>query len=109
MVKRRHAIDNLTWQFVAGRLRAGEDEQECIIREIKEETNIRAKVIEKLGVAKGGTSPNVRHYFACEYLDGELRNMDANENLDVAWVEVSQIGKYVTTSINKQVSTYLGI
>lgn len=109
MVRRRHFIDGLTWQFVAGRLRSGENEYECVIREIKEETNINAKITEKLGIERGGSAPNIRIYIACEYLGGELKNCDVDENTEVSWVAIKDVRRFVTSSISKPVRKYLDI
>ncbi len=109
MVKRRDNVDNLTWQFVAGRLKYRENEETCVIREISEETNIKAKIIKKLGINEGGDINVIRHYYACEYLDGTPRNGDQFENEEVAWVSINKVRKFVTTPISKEVSDYLEI
>jgi len=109
MVRRREGIDGLTWQFVGGRLRSGENEEECIVREIKEETSIMAKVTRRLGIEKGGVGPNIRIYIACEYLGGEIKNCDDYENSDVSWVNIQDVRRYATTPISKPVRNFLGI
>ncbi len=109
MVRRRDNPDNLTWQFVAGRLKYGENEETCIIREISEETNIRAKIIKKLGINDEGGINIIRHYYACEYLDGTPTNGDPSENEEVAWVPINKVKDFVETTIYKEVSDYLKI
>ncbi len=109
MVKRKENPDNLTWQFVGGRLKYGESEIACIEREIKEETDVTARAKEKLGLEEGGAIPVVRHYYACDYLHGTAINLDLNENEDVAWVDIKNIEQYVTTTISSYVKDYLNI
>ncbi|MBI4895273.1 MAG: NUDIX domain-containing protein [Candidatus Aenigmarchaeota archaeon] len=38
-----------TWTSLGGRLEEGESEEQCLLREIKEEVNCDAKIIRKLG------------------------------------------------------------
>lgn len=110
MVRRRYPINNLTWQFVAGRLKVGEEEEEeCIIREIKEETNINVKVIEKLGELEDSDSPYLRVYFSCKYLSGKIKNGDGGENTEVAWVKINKVKKHVTSKLSKIATDYLNI
>jgi 8-oxo-dGTP pyrophosphatase MutT (NUDIX family) len=46
----RHAAGLWLWEIPAGKLDPGESPSECIEREIEEETGLRARSIEKLGV-----------------------------------------------------------
>lgn len=101
MVRRRHPVDNLTWQFVAGRMKVEQEtEDECIVREIYEETDIHAKVIRRLGESSDSESPYRRIYYALDYISGELDNGDDTENLDIRWMKINTIEQAVTSSIN---------
>lgn len=110
MVRRRNPIDKLTWQFVAGRLKVNQElEEECIIREVAEETGVRVKVLHKIGEKVDGDVPYKRIYYALEYLDGEASNNDEIENSDVSWVSISSVDRFVTTKIDERVRLFLGI
>jgi ADP-ribose pyrophosphatase YjhB (NUDIX family) len=110
MVRRRQMIDRLTWQFVAGRLRVYQEEPaECIVREIREETGITVRAGILLGTTSDEHAPYERIYFSCEYLYGEVTNTDTLENTDVAWVEISDVERYVTTPISQIAKQYLGL
>ena len=110
MVRRRNPIDNLTWQFVAGRLKVGqESEEDCIEREVMEETNITAKVNKKIGERMDGSVPYKRIYYALNYLDGKERNVDKVENSDVKWVQKHKVDSFVTSKIDIKVREYIGI
>lgn len=110
MVRRRHMIDRLTWQFVAGRQKVHQEEaSECVVREIREETGITVKALRELGSVEDNNAPYRRIYWACEYLAGEPTNNDQQENSDVAWVEIPKIESYVTTPLTDIVRKYLGI
>jgi 8-oxo-dGTP pyrophosphatase MutT (NUDIX family)/pimeloyl-ACP methyl ester carboxylesterase len=110
MVRRKHMIDRLTWQFVAGRLRARQEtEEECIVREIREETGITVRARNRLGSIVDSQIPYKRIYYGCEYLSGAPVNVDDEENFDVAWVPIVDVERYSTTSISSPVREYLGI
>lgn len=108
MVKRRNSVENLTWQFVGARLRVGqESEEECIVREVYEETNIHVKSIAKLGETIDSSSSFRRIYFHLSYLKGQPLNNDQKENVAVEWVEKNQIRTFVTSPISKLVEDKL--
>ncbi|MFM8276109.1 MAG: alpha/beta fold hydrolase [Cyanobium sp.] len=110
MVRRKHTIDRLTWQFVAGRLRAlQETEEECIVREIREETGITVRARNCLGSIVDQHVPYKRIYYSCEYLTGMPINADDEENSDVAWVPIGDVERYSTTPISRPVRDYLGL
>ncbi len=110
MVRRRNPIDKLTWQFVAGRLKVNqESEEECIIREVSEETGVRVNVLHKIGEKVDGAVPYKRIYYALEYLDGDASNNDVVENSDVSWVPIASVDKFVTTKIDEKVRAFLNI
>lgn len=46
----RHAVGLWLWEIPAGKLDPGEEPAECIAREIEEETGLRARSVEPLGV-----------------------------------------------------------
>lgn len=110
MVRRRNPTDNLTWQFVAGRQRVGQEtEEECIIREVKEETGVDAQVLERLGESIDPMSPYKKIYFALKFLDGTASNNDPVENSDVRWVKIGNVDDFVTTKVDPRVRKFLGI
>ena len=77
------------WEFPGGKIAHGEDAEQCIIREIKEELGIDIKCRAKL---KSVT----HHYgfreielipFICEQLNGQI---NLHEHNDYRWVEFEQ-------------------
>lgn len=83
------------WEFPGGGLELGEQHEEALVREIKEETNLKAQVIRPLSIwdakRKDGTQV-VGITFLCEFLGGETTLSD--EHSAFAWVRPSEIGNY---------------
>jgi len=82
------------WEFLGGQVEVGENLEEALIREIKEESGVTSRVIRLAGVYS-----NVKYYtddrgvfiptkvmldFVCEYLDGTPADSDETES--VMWV-----------------------
>lgn len=110
MVRRRQMVNRLTWQFVAGRLKVGEEEPgECIVREIKEETGIIAKAEQELGTEIDANIPYKKLFYSCLYLGGKAKNKDKNENTDVKWVPIRDIEKHITTPLSETIRKHLCI
>ncbi|MBW3467222.1 (deoxy)nucleoside triphosphate pyrophosphohydrolase [Arthrospiribacter ruber] len=82
---------SLKWEFPGGKVESSENEEECLIREVKEELNLDIDVLEKL-------SPNVHQYpkkkkivlipFLCHYKGGEL---SLKEHKSAAWLSPSEL------------------
>jgi 8-oxo-dGTP diphosphatase len=65
----------LKWEFPGGKIEGGEDEEDCIKREIKEELNIKIDLISRL-------TPSYYNYpkfsiklipFVANYIEGEIK------------------------------------
>jgi 8-oxo-dGTP diphosphatase len=83
--------DNLAWSIPAGMMDPDEQPGGAILREVHEETGIRAAVERVAGVAMHQvTYPNgdlcqmVNTWFRCRVVDGEARVND-EESVEVAW------------------------
>jgi 8-oxo-dGTP diphosphatase len=83
--------DNHRWSLIAGMMDPGEQPAEAMLREIHEETGVRAKVERLAGVALHETVyPNgdqchmVNTWFRCRAVSGEARVND-EESIAVGW------------------------
>ncbi|MFB6246547.1 MAG: NUDIX hydrolase [Candidatus Pacearchaeota archaeon] len=104
--KKDENIKELTWAFPGGRPEYGEELEDSIKREIKEETNYDA---ESLGVIHAKTYPEKRDllsiYFLCELTGGEGNPQDDFD--EIKWVEPSEIENYFSTSFHPRLKEYI--
>jgi 8-oxo-dGTP diphosphatase len=80
----------LKWEFPGGKLETGESEIECIVREIKEELNIKIKIIERLSNSifdYGEFQINLIPFIA-NYYSGEIKLL---EHKAYKWVEKNEM------------------
>lgn len=107
MVKRRPKGEKLSWQFPSGGVRPGEVPAAEVIKEVFKETGVRCEVDTELSKRTHPDTGAYVHYFACRYMDGEARNLDQDENDDVAWVKAGDVGAVISTDLDANVADYL--
>lgn len=80
----------LKWEFPGGKLEPGEEEEECILREIREELQLDIEIIDRL-------MPRIYHYpnfsirlipFIASYVKGEIV---LAEHVHFRWLEKSML------------------
>lgn len=99
MVKRRKKEGNLLWQFPAGMIKPSDNGESATINEIKKETNIDCVIRENLGERIHPDTKIKCIYYHCEYVCGEVYNLDLDENADAKWVEINMVKKYITSDL----------
>tara|TARA_Y100001936_G_scaffold239498_1_gene272733 strand:- start:387 stop:758 length:372 start_codon:yes stop_codon:yes gene_type:complete len=89
--KKKHL--GLKWEFPGGKVQENESFEEALIREIKEELNIKISLQDKIAEEKYKDEKIdiVLHYFLCTQEDGTI---ELNEHEDLAWVEKKDFDKY---------------
>ncbi len=111
--------DNHAWSIIAGMLDPGEQPSDGVLREIFEETGVRAAIDRVAGVALHEvTYPNgdlchmVNTWFRCRAIDGEARDNDS-ESIEVGWFPIDRLPPMnpfamlrIRTSLEKDAPTW---
>lgn len=85
------------WTFPKGHIEAGETAREAAVREVQEETGVRARPGERVGqvdyVLSGGNEKQVTYFFMT-YEDGELHVLQS-EIADARWLAIDEAQEQV--------------
>lgn len=90
-VKKHHDINAGKWIGVGGHVENGETPEECLLREVKEETGIVLTAYRLRGLVtflSDACEPELMCVFTADAFDGELIECDEGE---LAWVEKSDV------------------
>jgi 8-oxo-dGTP diphosphatase len=107
MVRRRVKEGELSWQFPAGGIEAGESPEEAAVRETLEETGLKVEAGRLIGQRIHPQTGREMSYTACTVIDGEAHVADADELDAVAWVTLEEIPQYVPYGLFEPVQEYL--
>ncbi|MGY4902541.1 NUDIX hydrolase [Streptomyces sp. 900116325] len=91
----RRGDDNLSWQFPAGMCKPGAAVASVAVQETHAETGVHCAVREELGSRVHPKTGVLASYVLCDYLAGEATNRDTVENIDVAWVPLSTLTRFI--------------
>ncbi|KKM10185.1 NUDIX hydrolase [Clostridiales bacterium PH28_bin88] len=83
----------LEWEFPGGKLEPGEQPEECLKRELREELGLNVEVedIYKVVLHRYEDREVLLLCYRCQYAGGEP---EAKEGQDFRWVTVEQMGAY---------------
>jgi ADP-ribose pyrophosphatase YjhB (NUDIX family) len=96
LIARHDRRGRLVWSLPKGHLEDGESAEQAAVREVEEETGIRARVLAPLGtidfwfVAEQRRVHKTVHHFLLEAHGGELSDADP-EVVEVAWVPLDEV------------------
>lgn len=107
MVRRRVSEGELSWQFPAGAVEAGESMEEAAVRETLEETGLTVEAVKLIGDRVHPKSKRFMGYTAARIISGEAHVADDEELDAVAWVAHSEITDYVPYPLYDRVQEYL--
>lgn len=107
MVRRRVKEGELSWQFPAGAIEAGESAEEAAVRETAEETGLTVSAVKLLGERLHPQTQRMISYTACELIEGEAHVAAENEVDAVAWVTLDEIPEYAPRGLYEPVQEYL--
>ncbi len=82
------------WEFPGGKVEAGEDDVQALVRELREELRVEVEVGDRLGEDLPIGATAVLRVYVCRLLDGEPALVDHDEHrwlgaadlLDVPWI-----------------------
>ena len=95
MARRRVKEGQLSWQFPAGEVEAGETPGAGAVREAEEETGLTVRVTSDLGSRVHPNTGRTMYYFACEVVSGTAHVGDEEELAEVAWCDRATLTAYV--------------
>ncbi|MFF7678278.1 NUDIX hydrolase [Actinacidiphila glaucinigra] len=107
MVRRRMREGELSWQFPAGGIEAGESPEEAAVRETLEETGLTVSAIKLLGERVHPKTKRLMSYTACDVVSGTAHVADEEELAELAWVAHAEIAEYVPYGLFEPVQDYL--
>lgn len=107
MVRRRVSEGQLSWQFPAGAVEAGEAREDAAVRETREETGLTVAAVKLLGERVHPKTGRLMSYTACEVLEGTAHVADTEELAELAWVTHGEIPEYVPYGLFEPVRDYL--
>ena len=90
-VKKHHDINAGKWIGVGGHVKNGETPEECLLREVKEETGLVLTAYRLRGLVtflSDACEPELMCVFTADAFDGEMIECDEGE---LAWVEKSDV------------------
>jgi len=99
----RHGVEDFLWEIPAGKLDAGEAPEICAVRELKEETGVRADRLSSLGlyVPAPGFFTEVIHMYLARDLQIGPSAPDADEELELQWLPLNDaLQKFLTGEWN---------
>lgn len=82
------------WEFPGGMVEQGESLQEALVREIIEESGVRATINGIIGIYKNIENDIVNIDFRCTFESGELSTSE--ESVEVGWFSIDDAKKMIT-------------
>jgi ADP-ribose pyrophosphatase len=107
----RHPVGKVLLEIPAGKLDAGEDPDECALRELEEETGYRAGTMERktsIFTGPGFTDEVIHMYIACDLIK-TAANPDEDEFLEVKAYEPQDIRRMIREGLICDAKTVSGL
>ena len=107
----RAAFECVTFELPAGRLEEGETPEECAVRELYEETGLRAGTIKRLTsvMSSPGYSDEVLHIFLATDLEQGEANPDEGEFINAVMFPFDEVVDLVAAGDIRDAKTVVGV
>lgn len=108
LIAKRHKDSNEGgfWEFPGGKVEYLEDPEDGLIREIKEELNIKIKIEKIFGVSSGSYIKNsekihlILIFYLASYKSGKLK---MNDHEEIIWVKPAEMKKYKFVKADRKI------
>lgn len=101
----------LAWAFPGGKQRYQESREECVVREIADETGVKIEQIKEISLRVHPEFPVTIVYHLCQTLDSDKigKTKEPWEIAEIRWVKPEKIRELITSNLDKGVSKELNI
>jgi 8-oxo-dGTP pyrophosphatase MutT (NUDIX family) len=93
--RRGDDANGISWQFPAGIVKPNGQAAVVAVRETFAETGVHCIALDEMGSRVHPVTGVVCDYVLCEYLAGDARNVDVVENVNVTWVDRSELLRFI--------------
>jgi 8-oxo-dGTP diphosphatase len=107
LVRRRIREGELSWQFPAGEIEAGESPDDAAVREALEETGLAVRARRCLGERVHPATGRTIVYVACDVSAGVAHVADEEELAEVAWCDRATLASYIPDPLHRLVQEHL--
>lgn len=93
VLKRAHAMsyEPGSWDLPGGHLKAGESSEECLLREIREETSLEVAIDRLLGLHNMIHEPYMQAFYACRLTVYRSLKLLPDEHVEAQWVTPAEL------------------
>ena len=84
------------WDLPGGHLALGESFENCLLREIKEETGLEVSVERLLGIHKIDSDPYLQALYACRLTVYRPITLRPDEHIEARWVSAAELAELET-------------
>lgn len=100
---RKSKLGNNTWGFPGGKLNYGEDIIDCIVREVKEETDLIIDNMEYIGTTNDIMLEDNQHYitmfFSTTTFNGKLKLNEPDKCIEWKWFKPKELPENLFTPV----------
>lgn len=82
-----------SWDLPGGHLALGESFEQCLLREVKEETGLDAAIERLLGLHKTESEPYLQALYACRLTVCQQVRLRPEEHVESRWVSLEEMAK----------------